>query len=179
MYKPAAESAAEEEIKANRGLKVAQPKACAHREKPIAESLSEFRAMKDGKYQEGEAVLRMKQDLTDGNPYMWDLIAYRVVNAPHHRTGTKWKIYPTYDFTHCLVDSFENISQVAYILHSSAVINYCTLLGILCVPSSSLRHASHTNGCATRSKSINPGSLSTAGSILLARLCQSAKFSLW
>ncbi|EIN10891.1 glutamine-tRNA ligase [Punctularia strigosozonata HHB-11173 SS5] len=101
----------EQEIKANRGLKVAQPKPCVHREKSVADSLSEFRAMKEGKYKEGEAVLRMKQDLTDGNPYMWDLIAYRVVDAPHHRTGTQWKIYPTYDFTHCLVDSFENISH--------------------------------------------------------------------
>lgn len=42
---------------------------------------------------------------------MWDLVAYRVLDAPHHRTGDKWKIYPTYDFTHCLVDSFENISH--------------------------------------------------------------------
>lgn len=68
--------------------------------------------MRDGKYQPGEAILRMKQDLEDGNPQMWDLVAYRVLNAPHHRTGTKWKIYPSYDFTHCLVDSFENISYV-------------------------------------------------------------------
>ena len=40
-----------------------------------------------------------------------DLVAYRVLNTPHHRTGDKWKIYPTYDFTHCLVDSFENITH--------------------------------------------------------------------
>ena len=69
--------------------------------------------MKLGKYKPGEAILRMKQDLDDPNPQMWDLIAYRVLLAPHHRTGDKWKIYPTYDFTHCLVDSFENISYVA------------------------------------------------------------------
>lgn len=68
--------------------------------------------MRDGKYQPGEAILRMKQDLEDGNPQMWDLVAYRVLNAPHHRTGAKWRIYPTYDFTHCLCDSFENISCV-------------------------------------------------------------------
>lgn len=53
----------------------------------------------------------MKQDITNPNPQMWDLVAYRVLDAPHHRTGDKWKIYPTYDFTHCLVDSFENISH--------------------------------------------------------------------
>lgn len=82
------------------------------RHRPIEESLQAFDDMKHGKYQPGEAVLRMKQDmLGSGNPYMWDLIAYRVLDAPHHRTGTKWCMYPTYDFTHCLVDSFENISH--------------------------------------------------------------------
>lgn len=72
--------------------------------------------MKDGKYEPGKAILRMKQDLEDGNPQMWDLIAYRALNEAHHRTGTKWKIYPTYDFTHCLVDSFENISSVPFFI---------------------------------------------------------------
>lgn len=84
---------------------------CPEREKTKEENLKEFRDMRDGKYGKGEATLRMKQDLTNPNPQMWDLVAYRVLNAPHHRTGDKWKIYPTYDFTHCLVDSFENISH--------------------------------------------------------------------
>jgi glutaminyl-tRNA synthetase len=83
---------------------------CVHRKRPVEESLREFENMKLGNYKPGEAILRMKQDLDDPNPQMWDLIAYRVLLAPHHRTGDKWKIYPTYDFTHCLVDSFENIS---------------------------------------------------------------------
>jgi glutaminyl-tRNA synthetase len=89
--------------------------------------------MRDGKYEPQEALLRMKQDLTSGNPQMWDLTAHRVVqprkkkpsnsnsvpqseeednNAGiHHRTGDKWRIYPTYEFTHCLVDSFEGITH--------------------------------------------------------------------
>ncbi len=67
--------------------------------------------MRDGKYKPKEAFLRMKQDIEDGNPQMWDLAAYRVLDAEHYRTGDKWKIYPTYDFTHCLCDSFENISH--------------------------------------------------------------------
>lgn len=67
--------------------------------------------MRDGAYKPGEATLRMKQDLESPSPQMWDLIAYRVLNASHPRTGDKWKIYPTYDFTHCLVDSFENITH--------------------------------------------------------------------
>ena len=94
--------------KDNRGERFA----CAHRSRPIEESLTEFRAMRDGKYAPGEAHLRMKQDFTDGNPQMWDLAAYRVVKDNHHyRTGDKWRIYPTYDFTHCLCDSFEEISH--------------------------------------------------------------------
>jgi len=67
--------------------------------------------MRDGKYKPREAFLRMKQDIEDGNPQMWDLAAYRVLNSEHHRTGDKWKIYPTYDFTHCLCDSFEGITH--------------------------------------------------------------------
>ncbi|RXW25236.1 hypothetical protein EST38_g598 [Candolleomyces aberdarensis] len=101
----------QEEIKIDRGEKKGQPRPCIHRDRPIAESLAEFENMKNGKYKPKEAFLRMKQDLTDGNPQMWDLTAYRVLDAPHHRTGDKWKIYPTYDFTHCLVDSMENISH--------------------------------------------------------------------
>jgi glutaminyl-tRNA synthetase len=74
--------------------------------------------MRDGKYKPKKAVLRMKQNLEDNNPQMWDLVAYRVPELDtdgnlviHHRTGDKWKIYPTYDFTHCLCDSFEGITH--------------------------------------------------------------------
>lgn len=67
--------------------------------------------MRDGKYKPKEAFLRMKQDIDDGNPQMWDLAAYRILNADHHRTGSEWRIYPTYDFTHCLCDSFEMITH--------------------------------------------------------------------
>ncbi|KAK0191156.1 glutamine-tRNA ligase [Armillaria mellea] len=101
----------QEEIKADRGGGHGQPKPCIHRDRPIEESLVEFENMKNGKYKPKEANLRMKQDLNDGNPQMWDLTAYRVLDKEHHRTHDKWKIYPTYDYTHCLVDSFENISH--------------------------------------------------------------------
>ena len=102
-----------EEIYANRGGDERGPrKACIHRSRPVTESLAEFEKMKDGTYQPGEAILRMKQDLESGNTMMWDLVAYRVLKTPHHRTHDKWRIYPTYDFTHCLCDSFENISYV-------------------------------------------------------------------
>ncbi|KAL9712895.1 Glutaminyl-tRNA synthetase [Leucoagaricus gongylophorus] len=101
----------QEEIKADRGEKKAKPRPCIHRDRSIEESVTEFENMKNGKYKPKDAALRMKQDLEDGNPQMWDLTAYRVLETPHHRTHDKWKIYPTYDFTHCLVDSMENISH--------------------------------------------------------------------
>ena len=106
----------EEQMKADRGEKVTAPRPCVHRDRPTEESLAEFQKMKDGFYRPKEAFLRMKQDLTDPNPKMWDLTAYRVLDASHHRTHDKWRIYPTYDYTHCLVDSFENISYVIHLV---------------------------------------------------------------
>ncbi|CDH50331.1 probable glutamine-trna ligase [Lichtheimia corymbifera JMRC:FSU:9682] len=101
-----------EEIHAHRGGDNGGARtACVHRDRPIEETLEQFQKMKEGRYKEGEITLRMKMDLESGNPQFWDLIAYRVLFTPHHRTGSEWCIYPTYDFTHCLVDSFENISH--------------------------------------------------------------------
>lgn len=100
------------EIKAQRGGEERGPRfRCEHAKQSVETNLEKFRAMRDGKYKPREAFLRMKQNIEDGNPQMWDLAAYRVLDAEHHRTGPKWKIYPTYDFTHCLCDSFENISH--------------------------------------------------------------------
>lgn len=105
-------SCTDEQVKKSRGGEERGPRIpCEHRSKAPELSLAEFRDMRDGKYQPKALTLRMKQDLEDGNPQMWDLIAYRVLLTPHHRTGHTWKIYPTYDFTHCLVDSFENITH--------------------------------------------------------------------
>ncbi|XP_052780975.1 glutamine--tRNA ligase-like [Mya arenaria] len=78
------------------------------KDRPIEESLQLFEDMKNGKIQEGDATLRMKTTLEEGKK---DPVAYRIKFAPHHRTGDKWCIYPTYDFTHCLCDSIENISH--------------------------------------------------------------------
>lgn len=105
-----------EEVKVQRGLKSdgtlgGERFPSPYRSRSVEENLKEFRKMKDGAYKSGEATLRMKQDIYSPNPQMWDLVAYRVVEKAHPRTGTKWKIYPTYDFTHCLVDSFEHISH--------------------------------------------------------------------
>ncbi|KAF8925323.1 hypothetical protein BGZ58_000909 [Dissophora ornata] len=101
-----------EQIQMHRGGPERGPRtACAHRDRPVKESLELFEKMKNGGFEEGEAILRMKMDLENGNPQFWDLVAYRVLKTPHHRTGDEWIIYPTYDYTHCLVDSFENITH--------------------------------------------------------------------
>jgi glutaminyl-tRNA synthetase len=81
------------------------------RNRPIEESLREFQRMKDGCYKEGEATLRMKMDMQHASPQFWDLVAYRVLYTPHVRTKSAWCIYPTYDYTHCLCDSFEDITH--------------------------------------------------------------------
>ncbi|KAI1087830.1 glutaminyl-tRNA synthetase [Rostrohypoxylon terebratum] len=91
---------------------------CKHAEQSVEENLKKFRDMRDGHYKPQEAFLRMKQDITDGNPQMWDLAAYRVLDKPHYRTGDAWKIYPTYDFTHCLCDSFEGIVSLILLLYA-------------------------------------------------------------
>lgn len=102
-----------EEIRASRGGDEKGPRYDSpYRNRPIEENLVEFEKMKNGEYEEGQATLRLKQDMQSGNPCMWDLVAYRIdkTNA-HHRTGRKWCIYPMYDFTHCLCDSLENITH--------------------------------------------------------------------
>lgn len=78
------------------------------RDRAIEESLALFEDMKSGKIDEGGATLRMKTTLEEGK---LDPVAYRIKFVPHHRTGSKWCIYPTYDFTHCLCDSLEHITH--------------------------------------------------------------------
>lgn len=64
--------------------------------------------MKHGKFDEGEATLRLKTILEEGKV---DPVAYRIKYVPHHCTGDQWCIYPTYDYTHCLCDSLEHITH--------------------------------------------------------------------
>nr|CAG4649950.1 EOG090X01EL [Sida crystallina] len=78
------------------------------RERPVDESLQLFEDMKNGKFDEGEATLRMKVTLEEGK---MDPVAYRIKYVAHHRTGDRWCIYPTYDYTHCLCDSIEHITH--------------------------------------------------------------------
>lgn len=78
------------------------------RDRPIEESLTLFEDMRLGKFDESTASLRMKFTMEEGKQ---DPVAYRIKFVPHHRTGNKWCIYPTYDFAHCLCDSIENITH--------------------------------------------------------------------
>jgi glutaminyl-tRNA synthetase len=88
------------------------------RNRPIKESLKLFDDMRRGLIDEGNATLRMKQDMKNDNFNMYDLIAYRIKFARHPQVGDKWCIYPSYDFTHCIVDALENITHSVSIGYS-------------------------------------------------------------
>lgn len=106
------------------------------RDRPIEDSLRVFREMRQGLWDEGKACLRMKMDMTNPNPQFWDLVAYRVKYAAHVRSGNAWCVYPTYDFTHCLVDSFENITHslctVEFYASRASYYWLCNALDIYC-----------------------------------------------
>ncbi|KAM3968219.1 glutaminyl-tRNA synthetase [Aphomia sociella] len=103
------------------------------RNRPIEESLQLFEDMKNGKIDEGDATLRMKITLEEGKQ---DPVAYRIRFKPHHRTGNKWCIYPTYDYTHCLCDSIEHITHSLctkeFQSRRSSYYWLCNALGIYC-----------------------------------------------
>jgi len=80
----------EETMQAAKGHGRGSPTACIHRDRPIEENVREFERMKNGEYPEKAAALRMKIDLSSGNPFLWDPVCYRVKTTPHHRTGEKW-----------------------------------------------------------------------------------------
>jgi len=79
------------------------------RDRPAAESLREFALMRAGAYAEGSTSLRLKIDMRSVNPTLWDPVAYRIKYTPHPMTGAAWCIYPSYDFSHALIDSLEHV----------------------------------------------------------------------
>jgi glutaminyl-tRNA synthetase len=81
------------------------------RNRAADESLDLFERMNKGQFAEGNRVLRAKIDMTSPNMQMRDPIIYRIINAAHHRTGEKWKVYPMYDFAHGQCDYFEGITH--------------------------------------------------------------------
>ncbi|HEX2969991.1 MAG TPA: glutamine--tRNA ligase/YqeY domain fusion protein [Bacteroidales bacterium] len=81
------------------------------RNRPVEENLDLFYRMNEGEFDEGSRVLRAKIDMSSPNMHMRDPIIYRIIKIPHHRTGTKWMVYPMYDFAHGQCDFFEGITH--------------------------------------------------------------------
>jgi len=100
-----------EEIREYRGTLKTPGKESPYRNRSTEENLELFNQMKNGKFNEGEHVLRAKIDMSSPNLNMRDPIIYRILKANHHRTGDTWGIYPMYDFTHPISDSIEKITH--------------------------------------------------------------------
>jgi glutaminyl-tRNA synthetase len=100
-----------EEIAATKGTPTEPGKESPARNKSIEENLAQFTAMREGKYNDGEKVLRAKVDMASPNMQLRDPIMYRIKKTSHHRTGDAWCIYPMYDFAHGQSDSIENITH--------------------------------------------------------------------
>lgn len=100
-----------EEISKTRGTLTEPGVNSPYRDRSVEENLRLFREMRAGKYDDGEKVLRAKIDMAANNINMRDPVIYRIVKATHHRQGTKWVIYPMYDFAHPLEDAIEGITH--------------------------------------------------------------------
>lgn len=101
----------QEEISKGRGTVETPGVESPYRNRSVEENLRLFREMRDGKYADGEKVLRAKIDMASPNMMFRDPILYRIKHASHHRTGDKWCIYPMYDFAHPLSDWIEGITH--------------------------------------------------------------------
>ena len=99
------------EISEYRGTLTKAGKNSPYRNRSIEENLKLFAEMKEGKYPEGSKVLRAKIDMSSPNINMRDPVLYRIIYTPHHRQGTKWCIYPMYDFAHPIQDALEGITH--------------------------------------------------------------------
>lgn len=100
-----------EEIRSTRGTLTEPGTESPYRNRSIEENLRLFTEMKEGKYADGEKVLRAKIDMASPNINMRDPVIYRVLHAIHHRTGDKWCIYPMYDYAHPICDSMQGVTH--------------------------------------------------------------------
>lgn len=100
-----------DDIRAQRGNLKQPGKHSPHRDRPVEENLDLFERMKNGEFPNGSKVLRAKIDMSSSNMNLRDPLMYRIVNAPHHRTGSAWHIYPMYDWAHGLEDSIEGVTN--------------------------------------------------------------------
>lgn len=100
-----------DEIRRYRGDFFTPGKESPCRERSVEENLNLLERMKNGEFEEGEKTLRAKIDMSSGNLNMRDPVMYRTLKVPHHRTGDKWCIYPTYDWAHGQSDSVEGVTH--------------------------------------------------------------------
>ena len=99
------------ELQQSRGTLVEPGVDSPFRDRTIAENLDLFRRMRSGEFETGSKTLRAKIDMRAPNINMRDPVLYRIIHEPHYRTDSKWCIYPTYDFTHCICDALEGITH--------------------------------------------------------------------
>ncbi len=99
------------EVRDYRGTLTEPGRNSPFRNRSIDENLDLFKRMRAGEFADGTCTLRAKIDMASPNINMRDPVIYRILRAEHHRTGNKWCIYPTYDFTHCISDSIERITH--------------------------------------------------------------------
>lgn len=100
-----------EQIAAQKGTPTTPGIASPYRDRPIEENLKLFQQMNTPEAVEGSMVLRAKLDMANANMHFRDPIIYRIIQTPHHRTGTKWHCYPMYDFAHGQSDYFEGVTH--------------------------------------------------------------------
>ena len=100
-----------DEIREYRGTLTEVGRDSPYRNRSAEENLQIFHDMRDGKFQEGERVLRAKIDMGSGNINLRDPVIYRILNAHHPRTGDTWCVYPTYDFAHGQTDALEGVTH--------------------------------------------------------------------
>ena len=105
------DSSSAEKIKQERGTLTEPGVNSKDRDRSISDNINLFEEMKQGKFTDGEYVLRLKIDMLSPNINMRDPVIYRIKKFKHHRTGNDWCIYPMYDFTHCISDAIENITH--------------------------------------------------------------------
>ena len=154
-----------EEIARQKGTPTQPGIESPYRNRSVEENLDLFERMNKGEFEEGRFVLRAKIDMASPNMHFRDPIMYRIIKHPHHRTGTKWNVYPMYDFAHGQSDYFEGVThsictlefEVHRPLYEYFVIGYTKYDGIISV--SLLEHSirEDLNKTATRvSAVLNP-----------------------